>query len=260
MPERDGYAPGTPSWVDLSTPDVEAAKRLLRRAVRLGPPRTPGPVEETGGYAFFLSDGRKVAGVAPLITTASRRCGRRTSPPTTSTRSPPASPSSAATSLLEPMDVMDSGRMAFFAHPAGGMFGAWQAGTHNGAELVNEPVCLAWNTLITPSPEDAAAFFGLIFGLSTETQRLRRRRLRRPDARRERRRRSDEPAARPARRRPRLLGRLLRGHRRRRRRRARGRARRDAADGADGACAGVGRIATVTDPWGASFSVAAITA
>ena len=79
-------------------------------------------------------------------------------------------PSSAATSLFEPMDVMDAGRMGFFAHPAAGAFGAWQAGEHKGAELVNEPVSLAWNTLITPSPEDAAAFFGMVFGLSTETQ------------------------------------------------------------------------------------------
>ena len=76
------------------------------------------------------------------------------------------------TSLFDPMDVMDAGRMGFFAHEAGGAFGAWQAGTHTGAELVNEPVSLAWNTLITPHPEDAAAFFGLIFGLGTETQRL----------------------------------------------------------------------------------------
>ena len=51
---------------------------------------------------------------------------------------------------MEPMDVFDAGRMAFFAHPAGGMFGAWQAGEHTGAELVNEPVSLAWNTLVTP--------------------------------------------------------------------------------------------------------------
>ena len=60
--------------------------------------------------------------------------------------------------------------MGFFAHPAAGAFGGWQAGNHKGAELVNEPVSLAWNTLITPHPEDAAAFFGLIFGLGTETQ------------------------------------------------------------------------------------------
>ena len=31
--------------------------------------------------------------------------------------------------LVEPMDVMDAGRMAIYVHPAGGMFGAWQAGS-----------------------------------------------------------------------------------------------------------------------------------
>ena len=43
-------------------------------------------------------------------------------------------------SFFEPMDVMDAGRMGFFAHPAAGAFGGWQAGNHKGAELVNEPV------------------------------------------------------------------------------------------------------------------------
>ena len=36
MPERDGYIPGVPCWVDTSQPDPEAARRLLQRPVRMG--------------------------------------------------------------------------------------------------------------------------------------------------------------------------------------------------------------------------------
>jgi predicted enzyme related to lactoylglutathione lyase len=62
--------------------------------------------------------------------------------------------------------------MGFFAHPAAGAFGGWQAGNHKGAELVNEPVSLAWNTLVTPDTAGATDFLRIVFGLRTETQRI----------------------------------------------------------------------------------------
>ena len=169
MPERTSYAEGTPSWVDLATPDVENAERFYGELFGWES-FAPGTVEETGGYKFFLSGGRKVAGVSPLM--------QEGQPPLWSTYFATEDVDGLAervvdfggVSLFEPMDVMSAGRMGFFSHPASGAFGAWQAGDHKGAELVNEPVSLAWNTLITPSPEDAAAFFGMVFGLSTETQ------------------------------------------------------------------------------------------
>ena len=54
------YAPGTPSWVDLGSPDVDASIRFYGdlfgwTASEAGPP-------EAGGYRFFLQDGKMVAG------------------------------------------------------------------------------------------------------------------------------------------------------------------------------------------------------
>src|SRR3954453_14002763 len=66
---------------------------------------------------------------------------------------------------MDPMDVMDAGRMGLFSHPAAGFFGAWQAGGHKGAQLVNEPVSLAWNSLVTPDQEGAARFLEAVLGL-----------------------------------------------------------------------------------------------
>lgn len=43
------------------------------------------------------------------------------------------------TVVVEPMDVMDIGRMAFFADPTGAVFGVWQPKTFTGADLVNAP-------------------------------------------------------------------------------------------------------------------------
>jgi predicted enzyme related to lactoylglutathione lyase len=65
---------------------------------------------------------------------------------------------------------MDAGRMTILSHPAAGMFGAWRAGNHKGAQLVNEPVSLAWNSLVTPEPDAAAAFLEATLGLRAVTQ------------------------------------------------------------------------------------------
>ena len=72
--------------------------------------------------------------------------------------------------LVEPMDVMDAGRMAVFAHPAAGVLGVWQAGRHTGAELVNEPGALNWNELQTRDVEGAKAFGEAVFGWKPEDQ------------------------------------------------------------------------------------------
>ena len=52
--------------------------------------------------------------------------------------------------MMEPMDVMDVGRMAIAADPGGAVFGIWQAGSHSGVQLANEPGSLTWNENIEP--------------------------------------------------------------------------------------------------------------
>ena len=59
MSDRNGYDPGTPSWVDLSTPDPDASAKFYGEvfgweAVEAGPPR------------------RKPAAIGSSCTTASR--------------------------------------------------------------------------------------------------------------------------------------------------------------------------------------------
>ena len=65
------------------------------------------------------------------------------------------------TVLAGPFDVFDSGRMAVCADPAGAVFHLWQAGTHRGAEFVNEPNTWNWSTLEGP---DVAGASGVLRG------------------------------------------------------------------------------------------------
>ena len=118
MPERDGYIPGVPCWVDTNQPDPEAAAAfyggLFGWAVEDSMP--PG---SDGHYFIGRIDGRDAAAISSIPPGAPAwRCGTPTSGSTTST---PASPvrDAGGTVVTEPFDVMDAGRMAVVPDPEG---------------------------------------------------------------------------------------------------------------------------------------------
>lgn len=165
MAEFTDYPPGTPSWVDLSSPDLEASKAFYGslfgwQAEDLGP--------DAGGYSMFKLRDRYVAGLGPV-----QGEGR---PPAWGTyvTVPDADATVAVvkqaggTVFLEPMDVFDAGRMAVFADPTGAVLSVWQPGNHKGAELANEPGAFSWNELNTRDPAAAKAFYTAVFGWEPE--------------------------------------------------------------------------------------------
>jgi len=160
------YAPGTPCWVDVSTPDLERTELFYSRLFGWKPaPRTEAA---WSGYAMLQLDGIDVAGAG--------QAAEESGPPVWSTYF--ASADVAATAerivrgggevVVEPMDVFDAGRMCFGVDPTGAVFGVWQAGRHVGAGLVDEPVSFAWNELRTPDADAAAGFYGAVFGWAGE--------------------------------------------------------------------------------------------
>jgi predicted enzyme related to lactoylglutathione lyase len=163
MSERASYAPGTPNWVDLGTPDLDAAVEFYSALFGWQVPEAEN-IEQTGGYRRTTKNGADVAGMMPLM--------QEGQPPawTTYVAVEDADATAAAVKeaggnvLAEPMDVMGLGTMAIFADPTGAVFGIWQPGTFPGAGLVNEPGALAWNELGTRDPDAAKAFYGAVFG------------------------------------------------------------------------------------------------
>jgi hypothetical protein len=131
-----------------------------------------GPPEETGGYGMFKLGGKLVAGIGPLM--------QEGQPPVWSTYVATDDADAAVARakdaggqvVVEPMDVMDAGRMAVVAHPAGGYLGLWQANRHTGAQIVNEPGSLTWNELQTRDPDAAKAFYSALFGWTPEDSQM----------------------------------------------------------------------------------------
>ena len=166
MSQRDDYQPGVPSWIDILQPDPEAAMAFYG-ALFGWEFAGPGP----GGYFVARLRGRDVAGIG--------------SPPAEGPAPTPAwttyvyvesadgaaekARSAGGAVLIEAFDVLPAGRLAILADPAGAVFGAWEPGERKGAQLVNEPGAWAMSHLETPDPDGAAAFYGAVFGWTTET-------------------------------------------------------------------------------------------
>ena len=169
MGERTGYADGTPSWVDLASPDTPASKAFY--AALFGWDAMDVPTgDEAGTYTMFMKNGKVVAGMGELRQDSG-------TPPVWSSyvavddidATLDKVVASGGSVMVPAMDVMDTGRMAFIADPTGAAIGLWQAGTHNGAQLVNEHGTLTWNELLTEDTKAAEAFYVGVFGYRAES-------------------------------------------------------------------------------------------
>lgn len=163
MSEVNGQPAGTPCWVDLGTPDIEASVTFYGELLGWEVPEAENP-EQTGGYRLATLRGTPVAGLMPLMQEGQQ--------PAWSTYVSVDDADATAANvrdaggqvIAEPMDVMDLGRMALFTDPTGAFFGVWQPKSFAGAGIVNEAGSLSWNELLTRDPESAKAFYSAVFG------------------------------------------------------------------------------------------------
>lgn len=154
------HAPGSVTWVDLMTPDIEGACRfygeLFNWKFAVGP-------AETGHYTMAKVQGDNVAGMGQM---------------------PPGSEYPSAWTvyfgtrdvdvsaarvrelggqvMVGPMDVMQEGRMLVAADPSGAVFGLWQPGAHHGAQRIDEVGAMCWREV---NVRDLAVARGFYTGL-----------------------------------------------------------------------------------------------
>ena len=63
-----------------------------------------------------------------------------------------------------PFDVMDYGRMAVLLDPTGATLSVWQAKTHPGILVHNQPGAFCWGQLNTSDTAMAESFYTALFG------------------------------------------------------------------------------------------------
>ncbi len=167
MPEREGYIPGVPCWVDTSQPDPEAALPFYRGLFgwefkSVMPEGSPGK--------YFIGhirdlDAAAVGSIpegAPPMAMWNTYVSVESADETVSKAR-----DAGGRVAMEAFDIMDAGRMAVLIDPEGAVFCVWQAKDHIGAKVVNEHGSLNFNTLATRDPDAAKAFYGAVFGWET---------------------------------------------------------------------------------------------
>jgi predicted enzyme related to lactoylglutathione lyase len=151
-------------WADLATADVNRAIAFYR-SVLGWQPQALG--EEAGGYGLFTSGGRPAAGYGPapegqpsawrpyiggdaaVLSDAVRSAGGHV--------------------VLEPMQVLDAGRMGIFQDPSGAFCGIWEpqsmAGSGGGPGEIG---FISWHELQTRDLDAAVRFYTGAFGWDTQ--------------------------------------------------------------------------------------------
>jgi predicted enzyme related to lactoylglutathione lyase len=160
MPKRSSYPAGTPSYVDIGSPDPDATaafySALFGWTVNdLGP--------DAGSYKMAQIDGDDVAGIGPQ---------QAPGPPYWTTyisvddadATAKQVEAAGGTVIVPAMDVMDAGRMAVCMDANGAVFSVWQPNASIGSYRVNEHGALCWSELNTRNLEPAKQFYSDVFG------------------------------------------------------------------------------------------------
>ena len=172
MVSMTSYAHGVPSWTDLATPDPEAAKAFYRGL--FGWTHDDQDTDQPDrDYTMFAKGDAAAAGMMKL----SDEMAAQGMPPVWTTyisvddldaAAAKVGPAGGAV-MQPPMDVMDAGRMAVVADPAGAVFCLWEAREHIGAEVVNEAGAMSWNELLSTDLAGVLPFYAEVLGWRSET-------------------------------------------------------------------------------------------
>lgn len=154
------FLPGSPCWVEVSSPDTDASAAFYRRvfgwkAIEDSP--------EAAGYLCFRLDEDGVAGLSPLL-------GEGERPEWTVFFHDPDVDSTVhaverlgGSVLVEPFDVLRLGRTAQFFDPQGARFAVWKPAEFPGVRRADAPGTLCRVELWTPDGDGSVEFYRELF-------------------------------------------------------------------------------------------------
>jgi predicted enzyme related to lactoylglutathione lyase len=161
LPTRRESTTGLPVWVDLASPDPDAAGRFYDdifgwESLDTAPPEVEIP------YRIFSIDGRNVGGLTTWMegfggwriyfsVPDADHCVR-------------AAEKRGAEIVVPSFAVAEHGTAAALRDPQGAGFGLWEPNRSHGIELVEEASTLCWSQLVTHDVEAADAFYTGLLG------------------------------------------------------------------------------------------------
>ncbi|MEU3920376.1 VOC family protein [Streptomyces sp. NPDC029004] len=154
------YVPGAPNWIDLGSPDVDAAAAFYG-AVFGWELQSLGP--DAGEYGFFQVNGKTVAAIGPLTEEGASSSWTPYFLTPDADATTKAVEQAGGTVRVPPGDVFTEGRMAAFTDPTGAEFAVWQPGDTRGLGAVTEVNTLSWTELYTTDAASAKDFYRSVF-------------------------------------------------------------------------------------------------
>jgi hypothetical protein len=168
MATFDHYDQGTPSWVELVTPDQKGAQEFYSGLFGWG--YDDNDMGEMGHYFIATLEGSELGGVAgqqPGMEGHPAYWGVYLAVDDVDAASAKVEPAGGKVEA-GPFDVDENGRMAAIQDPTGARVGLWQAGTTIGTQRANEPGTPVWNECVTPDVPAATAFYAAVLGMGSE--------------------------------------------------------------------------------------------
>ena len=162
MTTRDVVPAGAPVWADLWTSDVDRSRAFYSELFGW---EAGDPDPDFGGYFMFLRNGVPVAGGMGDMPDAKADNSWKTYFHTSDAAKVAAAVTAAGgTTHFEPMAVGDLGTQVVFSDPTGGVAAAWQPNTFHGFAELEVPGTPSWFELHTRDHAGELAFYHEAFG------------------------------------------------------------------------------------------------
>ena len=159
---------GTPTWIDLITPDLDSALAFYRAVFGweydIGSP-------EYGGYTNARLGQRATAGLSGMQPDSPPMPAAWTMYFATDTAAADVARAEelGAKVVFPPLVIGEFGTMAVCEDPTGATFGFWQAGQHVGSEVTEEPGSAAWYEVYASDAKQARDFYTALLGATVDT-------------------------------------------------------------------------------------------
>ncbi len=164
MPTRDTPWPaGTPSWADLSVPDLPKAVEFYSAVLGW---TLVDSGDEFGNYHIAQVNGHAAAGVGPVMAEGQPSFWTLYIASDDADATAKLVGEHGGTVVVPPMDIAGNGRMCIAADPTGAVFGVWQAMGMIGSGIVNEPGGIVWEDARLSDVEAGRKFYTDVFGWS----------------------------------------------------------------------------------------------
>ncbi len=164
--EVTSFAPGTFCWMELHTKDPDAAKKLYAEV--FGWEAQDDPIGPDMVYTMYKLNGKNAAAMYLDSEPTHPACWSAYISVESADAAAAKAKELGGQIYMEPFDVMEVGRMAVLADPSGAVFSVWQAKLHCGAQVVDEAGAQTWMELMTRDTSAAKAFYGGLFGWTTD--------------------------------------------------------------------------------------------